>query len=230
MSGKDNYQRAIQIVQNHRRAVLRAWFNHGRRKRGFSAFQRWAYAYLNGVETYNTQCEHCITTVKKTELHHIDGNFLNNQLSNLMFLCHRCHLHAHHLLRTQGVYMSKRKIKKRQFWTEEEKKQYVREVRMLRDTQEMTIKDAVKEVGFKWGFTSHYTCENFYYDNKDLVPEETLDQSSAKRVQKNKKSNNGMTKITVSQLDVLQHIAVLCGMQAAMDVYTEHHTGVLIRV
>jgi len=37
-------------------------------------------------------CEHCGASNKRIDRHHKDGNTLNNDPSNIMFLCRRCHM------------------------------------------------------------------------------------------------------------------------------------------
>jgi hypothetical protein len=50
------------------------------------------------------KCQHCYTrTKRRLDIHHIDGNKLNNLLSNLITLCRSCHLKEHHKMRKQLV-------------------------------------------------------------------------------------------------------------------------------
>jgi hypothetical protein len=50
------------------------------------------------------KCQECnIRTKRRLDIHHIDGNKLNNSLSNLITLCRSCHLKKHHQMRKQLV-------------------------------------------------------------------------------------------------------------------------------
>lgn len=42
------------------------------------------------LELFRSTCTKCGST-EKPEIHHIDGNHLNNDLANLTILCHNCH-------------------------------------------------------------------------------------------------------------------------------------------
>ena len=41
------------------------------------------------------QCENCGTRRGRLDVHHLDGNPLNNDLANLKVLCRSCHLRQH---------------------------------------------------------------------------------------------------------------------------------------
>jgi len=105
------YDQAIRIIESQRKRALRHWENHGKRKKrtGFRARERLAYAIVMEIPTYNNVCECCGRWIIKTHLHHIDGNPLNNEFSNLVFLSPACHYQAHRYL-TQGVYMVTRSV------------------------------------------------------------------------------------------------------------------------
>ena len=45
--------------------------------------------------SYNSKCFVCDKTYFKLELHHIDGDRNNNDLSNALFICNKCHILIH---------------------------------------------------------------------------------------------------------------------------------------
>lgn len=56
----------------------------------------WNFAHKQARELKPiTACERCETTEKKSEVHHIDNNFKNNNLGNLRRLCPSCHKIEH---------------------------------------------------------------------------------------------------------------------------------------
>jgi len=46
------------------------------------------------IETKGEQCHIC-DSAKNIDVHHIDGNWANNDLSNLIPVCHNCHSKIH---------------------------------------------------------------------------------------------------------------------------------------
>jgi len=54
-------------------------------------------------ELYNYECGECGLT-ENLEVHHIDGDFTNNEKSNLKYLCKKCHIEYERLQR--GSYSS----------------------------------------------------------------------------------------------------------------------------
>jgi hypothetical protein len=50
------------------------------------------YAYRSfALKIVNYKCQHCGIKAEKLQLHHIDGNFKNNEPNNLIMLCLKCH-------------------------------------------------------------------------------------------------------------------------------------------
>lgn len=45
---------------------------------------------INKLFLHKTQCEKC-GSINNLDIHHIDGNWKNNNLDNLMCLCRSCH-------------------------------------------------------------------------------------------------------------------------------------------
>ena len=61
--------------------------------------QNWSNSHttarlINNLLLQRTQCEICGES-GKLDVHHIDGNFQNNNLSNLKVLCRSCHMKIH---------------------------------------------------------------------------------------------------------------------------------------
>lgn len=59
--------------------------------------QNWSSAHatarkINDLILKKDKCEICGTKDKKLDIHHIDGNWQNNNLDNLMCLCRSCHM------------------------------------------------------------------------------------------------------------------------------------------
>jgi len=57
--------------------------------------------YTHGIHMYrnlalnqSSECSFCKSN-EKLQVHHIDGNRLNNQLNNLVVLCSYCHRYIH---------------------------------------------------------------------------------------------------------------------------------------
>lgn len=69
--------------------------------------ERWnsnEYSYSNlqgyrklAIEHYGTICEYCKTTEGRLEVHHLDGDRSNNNISNLSVLCRQCHHDKAHI-------------------------------------------------------------------------------------------------------------------------------------
>lgn len=226
------------IVITHRKRVVRTWNDHGVRKRGFSPRERAAYAYLMGVVEYDTRCEHCQHTVIKTELHHIDKNHVNNEFTNLIFLCVPCHRQAHRTNVFQGDIMSNGvKIVKvvkpfaKRIKSDADKIAYVTQVRDEAMKHNITLQLACMKVGKRWGFTRPSSWENAYYKNHKDVPASAefvawmnnrpvgthsapTQNRGASPTRKPRVTTGSLTK-----LDVAHRIAMVYGMDRMLDLF-----------
>jgi len=195
-------ERAWQIIKIHQTRVIKTQTDHGRRKRGFLSEERAAYAYVLGVVNYKTHCESCKQRVTRTELHHIDGNYLNNNPLNLIFLCVPCHSLAHRYL-NRGIIMKKRnsasKIAK-----------FIFDVNEKRRKDDVGITEACREIGSKYGYTTLSSATNCYHKHQGskLFKEETGSPTNAR----SKTS-------TPSKVDVLHHIAVHRGLSTVLTLF-----------
>ena len=72
-------------------------------RRRFGKGQREIQRRMDGHKAKICKCEHC-GSINDLELHHIDGNYLNNDISNYMVLCSQCHQKIHGITpRFKGV-------------------------------------------------------------------------------------------------------------------------------
>ena len=98
--------------KRYQNGVLQSWNEYNRQKYCDRECMRNAFKMKPKVGTSwmtvhyharqllpNGCCEICGSN-KNVDVHHIDGNPQNNDLSNLMRLCRSCHLKAHHPAKT----------------------------------------------------------------------------------------------------------------------------------
>ena len=95
-------------IESQRRAILKSQIKKGVKVGVGSGGNQWGEnnpQWRGGVYDHRkyrkTSCELCSNT-GRLDVHHKDGNRLNNQESNLMTLCRSCHRSIHQLRRGSG--------------------------------------------------------------------------------------------------------------------------------
>ena len=146
----------------------------------YSRFQKGKHIQGNNakdalINLRGRKCEVCGNTEWLGEeiplvIHHIDGDHINNELSNLQLLCPNCHAQTDN-------YCGKNIKGKRQKYTEEQF------VQALKTTS--NVNQALKQIGI------HYSARCYYEEAYRLIEKYNIDQS----VNKNKVSKQSDIKI-----------------------------------
>lgn len=74
--------------------MRKAFVKQGDNGQKYSPAHHSARRILYNIYGKERKCEICGSTTN-VDVHHIDGNFSNNNIDNLMLLCRSCHMKAH---------------------------------------------------------------------------------------------------------------------------------------
>jgi hypothetical protein len=99
------------IPANLKIAQAASPFQKGKRNLNWNPNKQDEYGYeftyhlkLKILERDSNKCQHCYNgTERSLDIHHIDGDKLNNSFSNLVALCRSCHLKEHRVMLKQLV-------------------------------------------------------------------------------------------------------------------------------
>lgn len=135
----------------------------------YSRFQKGKHIQGNNakdalINLRGRKCEVCGNTEWLGEeiplvIHHIDGDHINNELSNLQLLCPNCHAQTDN-------YCGKNIKGKRQKYTEE---QFVQALKATSN-----VNQALKQIGI------HYSAKCYYEEAYELIKKYDIDQSKNK--------------------------------------------------
>ena len=98
--GQESY---LRTKENNRETVTKRSYERRRSDPVFKAkmnSRQLARYYMNAAKDIPRQCVEC-GTAKKMQVHHIDLNPLNNDLANLEWRCHDCHVAIHTRIRRE---------------------------------------------------------------------------------------------------------------------------------